>query len=132
MAKSWETFFSRQRNPVLRSQLITALMSGHALEVERLPAATLLDVVVLSTASRMHLEAEIIDNYEALLRHTEEVWKDPLWSCRVFDQFHMMAAGFMLRGVAHDFAIYEDQYVPEFVQWMLEQEPPVYFKKEMV
>lgn len=131
-AVGWDVFFSRQRSPVLRSQLITALMSGHPLEVERLPSATLLDAVVLSTAARVHLEAEIIDDYTSLLERTNNVWKDPMWTCRVFDQYHMSAASFMLMGGAADFACKEDEYVPEFVQWLLEHESPEYFSKELV
>lgn len=105
-------------------------MSGHQLETERLPNGALLDVVVLSMATRNYLEAEVIDDYTALLTRTERVWKDPLWTRRMFDQTHMNAASFILMGKA-EFTSAEDLYVPELVEWILDQEPPVYFTEEL-
>lgn len=129
-APFWELFFRDQRSPVLRSQLITALMSGHQLEVERLPVAVLLDVVLLSMTTRNYLDAEVVDDYQLLLNRTEEKWKDPMWTCRVFDQTHTNAAGFILRG-SDKFVCTEDMYIPSLVEWLLEHEPPQYFSEEL-
>lgn len=129
-APCWETFFRDQRSPMLRSQLITALMSGHKLEVERLPRAALLDAVLLSMTTRSYYSAEIIDDYNALLRRTDDVWKEPMWTRRVFDQYHISAADFIVRG-AEEFTCLEDKYVPALVGWFLEHEPPEYFSEEL-
>lgn len=129
-APYWDTFFRDQRNPVLRSQLITALMAGKQLELDRLPAAVLLDVVLMSMTTRNYFEAEIIDDYEGLLRRTEEKWRDPLWCCKVFDQRHSCTASFILMGTK-EFKCPEDQYIPDLVQWYLEHDPPLYFEKEL-
>lgn len=131
VAPNWNLFFRDQRSPVLRSQLITALMSGHPLEVERLPTRTLLDAVLLAMTARNYFESEIIDDYNALLRRTDTAWKDPLWTKRTFDQLHMGVCDFILRG-ATEFKCYEDMYIPELVRWMLENEPPQYFVEELV
>jgi hypothetical protein len=130
VAPNWTTFFRDQRNPVLRSQLITALMAGKQLEVERLPVSVLLDVVVLSMAARTYHDAEIIDDYQALLRRTDELWKDPMWTKRTFDQFHMSVADFIIRG-SSEFVCYEDQYIPDLVGWLLEHDPPAYLEREL-
>lgn len=129
-APCWETFFRDQRSPLLRSQLITALMSGHQLEVERLPHGALLDAVVLSMTTRNYLDAEIIDDYTALLRHVDQLWRDPMWTRRVFDQYHTAAAGFIVRG-SDKFVCTEDLYIPDLVRWLLEHEPPQYFSEEL-
>lgn len=129
-APCWHIFFRDQRSPFIRSQLITALMSGHPLEVERLPTSALLDAVLLSMTARNYFEAEIIDDYNALLRRTDTAWKDPMWTRRIFDQVHMNAADFIVRG-ATEFKCHEDQYIPDLVGWLLENEPPQYFKKEL-
>lgn len=129
-APCWDIFFRDQRSPVLRSQLITALMSGHPLEVDRLPAAALLDVVLISMAARNYHEAEIIDDYNALLRRTDETWKDPMWTRRTFDQTHMAVADFIIRGT-NEFKCSEDLYIPNLVQWFLENDPPSYFSEEL-
>lgn len=129
-APGWAIFFRDQRSPFLRSQLITALMAGKQLEVERLPTSTLLDVVILSMAARNYHDAEIIDDYNALLRRTDDAWKDPMWTRRIFDQTHMNVADFILRGAA-EFVCYEDQYIPALVGWLLEHDPPTYFSEEL-
>jgi hypothetical protein len=129
-APGWAIFFRDQRSPFLRSQLITALMAGKQLEVERLPTSTLLDVVILSMAARNYHDAEIIDDYNALLRRTDDAWKDPMWTRRIFDQTHMNVADFILRG-ATEFVCYEDQYIPALVSWLLEHDPPTYFSEEL-
>jgi hypothetical protein len=126
----WEFFFRDQRSPLVRSQLITALMAGRPLEVERLPAAALLDAVLLSMTARNYLDAEIVDDYHALLRRADEAWRDPMWTRRVFDQTHLGAADFVVRG-ATEFKCFEDLYIPAFVGGMLAGDPPVYFKKEL-
>lgn len=130
-APCWEVFFRDQRSPLLRSQLITALMSGHQLEVERLPHGALLDAVVLSMTTRNYLDAEIVDDYTVLLRHVDELWRDPMWTRRVFDQYHSNAAGFIVRG-STKFVCAEDLYIPDLVRWFLEHEPPQYFSEELV
>jgi hypothetical protein len=126
----WEFFFRDQRAPLLRSQLITALMAGRVLEVDRLPTAALLDAVVLSMTARAYLDAEIVDDYAALLRRTDTAWRDPMWTRRMFDQTHIAAADFIVRG-ATEFKCFEDMYLPAFVGRMLELDPPSYFKREL-
>lgn len=129
-APCWEVFFRDQRSPLLRSQLITALMSGHQLEVERLPHGALLDAVVLSMTTRSYFDAEIIDDYTALLRHVDELWRDPMWTKRIFDQYHTNAASYIIRGSSR-FVCAEDLYIPDLVGWLLEHEPPQYFSEEL-
>jgi hypothetical protein len=129
-APYWETFFKCQRSPFLRSQLITALMAGTALEIERLPPATLLDVVILSMITREYYSAEIIDDYAALLRHTDAVWREPMWTCKIFDQAHMVTADFILRG-SSELVCYEDAYLPSLVEFYLEHDVPEYFSSEV-
>jgi hypothetical protein len=129
-APYWEFFFRDQRSPLLRSQIVTALMAGRQLEVERLPPASLLDAVVLASAARVYHEAEIIDDFNALLRRTDEAWKDPQWTCRTFDQTHRNVADFIIRGLT-EFVAYEDLYIPELTKWLLEHDPPEYFSEEL-
>jgi hypothetical protein len=130
-APCWEVFFRDQKSPLLRSQLITALMSGHQLEVERLPTATLLDAVLLSMSARSYSEAEIVDDYNALLRRTDAAWKDPMWTRRTFDQTHMNAADFIITCGSSEFTCVEDEYIPDLVHWLLEHDPPEYFSEEL-
>lgn len=130
-APCWSIFFREQRSPLLRSQLITALMSGHQLEVERLPVSTLLDAVVLSMTARNYSDAEIVDDYNALLRRTDTVWQDPMWTRRTFDQTHINVADFIIRG-ADEFTCTEDEYIPQLVDWLLGHEVPEYFSEELV
>ncbi len=129
-APYWDTFFRDQRNPLLRSQLITALMSGHQLELDRLPTATLLDAVLLSMTTRNYFDAEIIDDYDGLLRRADEKWREPLWSARIFDQYHSNAASFIIMGTK-EFKCSEDMYIPDLVKWLLDHEPPQYFSREL-
>jgi hypothetical protein len=129
-APYWEVFFKCQRSPVLRSQLITALMAGKPLEVERLPPAALLDVVMLSMVTREYYQAEIIDDYVALLRKTDTIWREPMWTCKIFDQYHLHTADYVVRG-STELVSYEDRYLPGLVQWYLNAEAPSYFKEEI-
>ncbi len=129
--EDWEVFFSRQRSPVLRSQMITAMMAGRPLEVERLPAAALLDAVVLSMAMRSYHEAEVVDDYAALLRRADAAWQDPMWTCRVFDQYHCNIASFIVRMGNAEFVAYEDLYVPDYAARLLSQDVPEYFDREL-
>lgn len=129
-APYWDFFFRDQRSPLLRSQLVTALMAGRRLEVERLPTASLLDAVVLSSAARSYHEAEVVDDFHALLRRTADTWKSPTWCRRVFDQTHSNAASFILMGVT-EFVAAEDAYIPDLAGWLLEHDPPEYFAKEL-
>ncbi len=127
----WQLFFRDQRYPFLRSQLITAMMAGKPLEVDRLPGASLLDAVLLSFAARTYHEAEIVDDYEALCRRTEAAWKEPTWTRRTFDQYHTGTADFIIRGVAQEFICAEDQYIPDMLGSLLASEPPAYFREEL-
>jgi hypothetical protein len=129
-APYWEFFFRDQRSPLLRSQMVTALMAVRHLVLLRLPLASLLDAVVLASAARVYHEAEIIDDFGALLRRTDEAWKDPQWTCRVFDQTHRNVADFIIRGLT-EFVAYEDLYIPELAKWLLEHDPPEYFSEEL-
>lgn len=129
-APYWEFFFRQQRSPLTRSQLITALMSGHQLEVERLPVGALLDAVVLASTTRVYHEAEVVDDFHALLRRTDAAWKDPLWTCRTFDQTHCNVASFIIMAGKTEFTAWEDLYIPDLVGWLLEHDPPEYFSAE--
>lgn len=130
-APYWEFFFRCQRSPVVRSQLMTAIMSGHQLEAERLPKAALPDAVLIALAARKYHEAEVVDDFAALLRRTEEVWQDPLFTHKVFDTPHMGTVSFVVRGT-EEFTCVEDSYIPELVGWMLGHDAPQYFAEELV
>jgi len=130
-APYWAFFFQDQRSPLLRSQLVTALLAGTPLEVERLPPGALLDAVLFCMAAREYHSAEIIDDYSALLRRTDTLWKEPTHSRKVFDQIHSSTADFVLRGL-NEFAAYEESYIPELVGWYLNHDAPEYFGKELV
>lgn len=128
----WQVFFRLQRSPVLRSEMLTALMSGTQLLAERIPNALLLDVALLATASRRYLEAEIVDDYAALLRRVEEKWAAPDWTARVFDSIHANYVSGLLKGWAMDMEqLDEVTYVPKMTQWYLEHDVPGYFVKEL-
>lgn len=86
--QQWETFFARQRSPVLRSQVITALQAGTPFAYEAVPTAALLDVAVVARVCRYHHTAEVVDDYTSLLRRIDELWKRPDWTTKVFDQAH--------------------------------------------
>lgn len=119
----WESFFRCQRSPVLRSEVLTALLSGSRLEVLRLPTSLLLDVLLLATAAREECNAEIVDDYESLRSRVAEEWKRPDWSTRVFDQLHANKASCILHGQT-EFVCLEDAYIPGMVAWYLGQEVP--------
>jgi hypothetical protein len=127
----WHFFFSCQRNPILRSQLLTSLMAGTPLEIARLPTEVLLDVVLIATATREFHEAEVVDDYDELLTLTEEAWKRPDWTTKVFDSIHCNWADSILNRGRRDFDSPETKYVPSLVGWYLQHDPPVYFKKEL-
>jgi hypothetical protein len=126
----WETFFKCQRSPVLRSQILAALMCGTPFTVDKLPVAALPDVALLATASRGYCEAEIVDDYAALLGRVEEEWRRSEWTCRAFDSSHLNCLDFICKGT-REFVALEDAYIPALVRWVLAQEVPQYFKKEL-
>lgn len=131
----WELFFQCQRNPVLRSQLITALMGGTPLIVERVPTALWLDLVLVATTTRECLEAEIVDDYAGLLRMTDERWRDPLFTSRVFWSIHAGRADFIVRSGGTDVdGLWEDPetaYLPGLMTAYLESPGvPEYFVEE--
>ena len=131
-APYWEVFFRQQRSPLLRSQLITAVMAGKQFETDRLPKAALADAVLLSMAARNYVEAEIVDDYPALLRRTDETWKEPDWTCKVFDQSHTGTVDFIVRGVTTTrFTCAEDAPIPGLVEWLLDHDCPDYFAEEL-
>jgi hypothetical protein len=131
-APYWAFFFQRQRSPFLRSQIMTALMAGQPFELDRLPPAVLLDVLMLATACRYYLEAEVIDDYPALLRRVNDVWKDPLFTHRVFDQVHMSTASMLAIHGLEKLEEVEVRYIPSLAEWVLQHDPPTYFLKETV
>lgn len=123
---NWRTFFCRQRHPLLRSNVTATLMAGRVMEVERLPKAALLDALLLAFTARTYFDAEVVDDFPALLRRADEVWREPGWSCRVFDQAHCAVADFIIRGSA-EFVCREDLYIPAMVGRILAEDPPAYF-----
>lgn len=130
-APYWEFFFRDQRSPMVRSQLLTAMMAGKQLEVERLPKAALPDAVLIALAARKYHEAEIVDDFPALLRRADEVWRDPLFSHKVFDSPHLGTVSFVVRGT-DQFTCVEDMYIPDLVGWLLGHDAPQYFVEELV
>lgn len=126
----WSVFFSCQRYPVYRSQLLTALLAGQKLDVERLPTPVLLDVLLLATASRYQHNAEIVTDYDTLIERVREEWARPDWTCKVFSSLHARWANVILDGRGKDFDNTEERYIPEFVGWYLNHDAPNYFSQE--
>lgn len=127
--RQWEVFFRCQRHTILRSQIITALMSGTVLDVDRLPSSVLLDVVLLSTAAREFLQAEIVSDYELLLTRTREEWARPDWTCKVFSSIHARWANCILNGT-RSFEEAEERYIPDLTAWYIQHDVPNYFSVE--
>ena len=129
----WETFFYCQRSPVLRSQLLMALMCGTVLEVDRVPVKALMDAVLLAFTARLYCSAEIVDDWARLLERTLEVWdaRDPDRRTAVFDQTHLSTGFYILYGKTDQFCCYEDRYIPDMVGAYLLQDPPTYFDREL-
>lgn len=130
-APRWETFFMCQRYPVLRGQLITTIMAGKPLEVARINKHMLLDVVLLATACREQCNAEIVDDFQRLLDRTEEEWRKPDWTCKVFSQLHADWANNIINHGTRHFESFEAWYVPTLAQWLLEHDVPNYFSYEL-
>jgi hypothetical protein len=129
--KCWESFFLCQPNPVLRSELLTALLAGTKLEVQRVPVVSLLDTVMLAFATRTYCNAEIIDDFKALCERAEEEWRKPEWTTRVFDSLHANAANYVINHGMQEFAGYEEQYIPVMAAWYLDHTIPEYFVEEV-
>jgi hypothetical protein len=127
----WETFFMCQRNPMLRSQVLAALLSGTRIVVARLPTPLFLDVVLLGFAARVYCDAEIVDDWAELLRRTEEEWERPDWTCKVFSSLHAGAANGIVQGQVANFGCFDEQYIPDLVQYYLEHDLPEYFSREI-
>lgn len=123
--RDWEQCFVSQSSPVLRSQLLAALMAGTQIEADRVPVPALLDAVVLATTARNYCEAEIVDDYQRLLeRAKEERLVDGRdGHCRMH-QIHQIS--FILDGVADELTAPEDQYLERMVTRFLSMEPPAY------
>jgi hypothetical protein len=127
----WPFFFQCQRYPILRSQILTALMSGTPLVVDRLPTYILLDVILLATACREYHNAEIVDSYDELLKQTEEHWRKPDWTAKVFSSIHCNWADAIINRGIRDFESAETRYIPAFTGWFLEHDAPKYIDKEL-
>lgn len=127
--RCWEAFFMCQKNPIWRSQLITSMMAGTQLHAESVPNALLLDLLLFATASRYYLQAEIVDDYEALKQRVREEWAKPDWTTKVFSQTHARWCNCILNG-ATQFDCPEEKYIPDMVSWYIEHNPPVYFVEE--
>ena len=126
----WENFWLRQRHPVLRSQLITALMAGTVVEVAQVPTAALLDAVLIATAAREYCQAEVVDDYQALLYLAKETIDQPDYTHRATDSIHGNAACLIIYYGLRKFVSAEDLYIPEMIEQYLQQEVPNYFLKE--
>lgn len=127
----WDFFFKCQRSPILRSQLLTALMAGTPLEIDRVPRAALLDALLLATVSRQYHEAEIVDDYQGLVRRADESWRDPQFTHATMDQIHGGTISFLCYGYDIDLTTVETNYIAGMVGSVLRSEPPVYFSKEL-
>lgn len=128
----WPRFFYCSRSPVLRSQLLTALLAGTPLTAERLPTTALADAVLLCEGARRYHAAEVVDDFAGLCRRVEEKWAEPAWTTRVFDQLYLNAVGFVTR-FRSDCALEmpETGWIPEMVGWYLEHGVPEYFRREV-
>jgi hypothetical protein len=126
----WEVFFYCQPNPVLRSQLLTCLLAGNRLLLDHIPMIMSLDAILISFTARTYCEAEIIDDFQGLLDRTEEEWRQPTFTHRVFDSMHGSAANWVIKG-SQEFGCPEEQYIPRMVQWYLEHDVPAYFVREL-
>ena len=126
----WETFFRCQKAPLLRHQILMALMAGTPFCVERLPSAVLLDVLLVATAARQDCGAEVVDDYDGLVTRVRAAWARPDWTCRVFDSIHLDKANCILDGRT-EFICSEDVYIPNMVGWYLQQDVPEYVAKEL-
>ena len=127
MEREWKQFFMCQPNPVLRSQLLAALMAGQVLQVERLPVAVLQDAVLLAMAARNYCEAEVVDDYAALLQRTRDEWRRPDFTHALMDQTHGYWVDAIVERGASSFDNYEEQYIPEMTAWFLAHDAPSYF-----
>ena len=126
----WEAFFKCQRHPILRSQLLTSLMAGTVMPTERIPTGSLLDAVLVATAAREILNAEVVSDYDALLTRTEEEWAKPDWTCKVFSSIHGHWANAILKGT-RNFDSVEENYIPDMVEWYIQHDVPTYFSREL-
>lgn len=126
----WESFFRCQRYPILRSQMLTSLMAGTPLEVERVPAPMLLDLLLLATACREQHDAEIVDDYDGLITRVAEAWASPNWTCKIFSQVHARWASRITEG-KRDFDSPEEGYIPQMAGWYMAHNAPEYFVKEL-
>lgn len=133
--ENWWEFFRSQRNPVLRSQLITSIMAGVVLEVDRLPKAALADALMLATACREEWDCEIVDNYRALQRRVKEVVEEPDFTHAVMDQLHFRIAYLVAcrepRAHIPFPEEHETKYIGPLTQDLLNADVPSYFKKEL-
>lgn len=128
--QEWEVFFSCQRHPILRSQLITAMMSGTVLDADRVPTGLLLDALLIATAARTDHNAEVVNTYDALVTRVREEWSKPDWTCRVFSSQHANKANWILQGQV-EFCCAEDVYIPQYVGWLLQQDAPAYWDEDL-
>jgi hypothetical protein len=126
----WESFFQCQRYPILRSQLLTAMMAGTVMPAARVPTASLLDVVLIATAAREVLNAEIVSDYNGLLSRTQEEWSRPDWTAKVFSSIHGNWANAILRGT-RNFDAPETEYIVPMTEWYINHEAPEYFVREL-
>ena len=127
--KCWEIFFYEQRNPVLRSQMLTILMAGTPMEAERVPKAALLDALLLAYAARRYYSAEIIDDFQVLVERVKEEWERPTWTTKVFSNSHANAAAFIVYQGARSLDDCEHQYLLNMVEWYLGHDCPAYFSE---
>ena len=130
--RAWELVFAAQRRPVLRSELVTALIQGTQLPVERLPTEALADAVLLATAAREHCGAEIVVDYPALLSRMEDTFTRPDFCTRVCDTAFINKVSHVCWHGSSPFVCVEQQCVPVLVEWLLNQDQvPEYFTKEI-
>lgn len=128
----WSRFFYCSRNPVLRSQLLTALLAGTPLTAERLPTAALADAVLLCEGARRYHSAEVVDDFAGLCRRVEEKWAEPTWTARTFDQLYLQAVGSVTRSRSDSaLELPETGWIPNMVGWYLEHGVPEYFRQEV-
>jgi hypothetical protein len=129
--KCWETFFRCQPNPIIRSQLLTALLAGSTIQVDRVPTVALQDVLMLALGARKYCDAEIVDSWQNLKERVFDVWARPDFTHRMMDQTHCLWCSAVVHRGAEEFLNSEERYVPAMVAWYLGHASPSYFVKEI-
>jgi hypothetical protein len=105
------------------------MMAGTVVETERCSEASLADFLLMAFTSRVYHEAEVVDDYEALLTRIREVWSRSEFTHHVFDSTHLRAAAYIAFQNCEEFSCPEEDYISALIGGWFEVDPPEYFKK---